>query len=393
MKKLALLMILVISCSMIYGQRNNRTTAFNYLRNGELDKAKEYIDKTIEHSQTKEDARSWFYRGNIYLSIHMSEEPEYKALDDNALEIALDSYIKAQEYDTRQQYYTDIITNLFLISEQFYNLGVESYNEGTFLEAMRAFEKSMEVTQMMGSVDTMAMFNVALTAEVAGENKVAKKYYDSLIEMEYHVPDIYMSLGRIAMADGDTLKALEHIADGRELFPDDFNLLINEINVYLLSGDVEKAVDQLELAVEKDDTNPTIFFAVGVAYDQLKSKKPEAEEEYFTKAERAYEAAIKLDPDYFDPVYNLGALHVNAAAVLIEEANQLPLDKEEEYNNLIEKANKHLNDAMPMLEKALEIQPDDFNTMVSLKEIYTRLNKFEKLKDINLKIKQHQEQN
>jgi tetratricopeptide (TPR) repeat protein len=393
MKKLSLLLVLVITCSMMYGQRNNRTTAFNYLRNGELDKAKEYIDKTVEHSQTKEDARSWFYRGNVYLSIHMSEEPEYKVLDDNALEIALESYMKAQEYDTRNQYYTDIITNLFLISEQFYNLGVEKYNEAAYLGAMRAFEKSMEVTQQMGSLDTMAMFNVALTAEVAGENEVARNYYKQLLEMEYYTPDIFMSMGRISMAEGDTIKALKHIASGREMFPDDFNLLINEINIYLLSGEVEKAVDQLELAVEKDDTNPTIFFAVGVAYDQLKSEKPESEAEYFEKAEKAYESAIRLDPDYFDPSYNLGALYVNAAAVLIEEANKLPLDKDKEYNKLIEKANEYLNEAMPRLERALEILPDDFNSMVSLKEIYTRLNKLEKLQEMNQRIKEHQERN
>lgn len=393
MKKLSLLLVLVITCSMMYGQRNNRTTAFNYLRNGELDKAKEYIDKTVEHSQTKEDARSWFYRGNVYLSIHMSEEPEYKALDDNALEIALDSYVKAQEYDTRKEYYTDIITNLFLISEQFYNLGVENYNEAAYLKAMKAFEKSMEVTQQFGSLDTMAMFNVALTAEVAGEFEVARKYYQNLLEMEYYTPDIFMSMGRISMAEGDTIKALEHIAAGREMYPDDFNLLINEINVYLLSGEVEKAVDQLELAVEKDNTNPTIFFAVGVAYDQLKSEKPESEAEYFEKAEKAYENAISLDPGYFDPTYNLGALYVNAAAVLIEEANKLPLDKDKEYNALIEKANEYLNKAMPSLERALEIQPHDFNSMVSLKEIYTRLNELEKLQEMNQRIKDHQEGN
>jgi hypothetical protein len=48
---------------------------------------------------------------------------------------------------------------------------------------------------------------------------------------------------------------------------------------------------------------------------------------------------------------------------------------------------------MPRLENALEIQPDDFNSMVSLKEIYTRLNKFDKLKEIDQRIKEHQQKN
>lgn len=391
MKRFALLMILAISCTVVFGQRNNRTSAFNELRNGRLDRAKDYIDKTIQHEQTIADARSWFYRGNIYLSIHMSENPEYKALDDKALDVALESYIKAQEYDKKQEYYTDILTNLFVISEQYYNLGVSSYNTKDYKAAMNAFKQSLDVTIEMGSLDTMAMYNVGLTAEMAGENAEAKKYYSDLLEMKFKNPEIYGSMGRIYMAEGDTATALTYIKHGREIFPDEFNLLISEINVYLLTGDVEKAVENLELAVQKDNTNPTIFFAVGVAYDQLKGKHPEAADEYFSKSESAYLRAIELDSEYFDPIYNLGALYVNAAVVFIEEANKLPLSEETKYNMLIEKANHNLSASLPHLEKALELQPNDFNTMVSLKEIYTRLNKMEKLQEINQKIKAHQE--
>lgn len=383
-------MTFVLICSIMFAQRNNRTTAFNYLRSGKLDKAREYIDKAIDHPQTKEDARTWFYRGNIYLSIHMSDNPEYKALDNKALDVALESYVKAKAYDTRMEYYTDILTNLFVISEQFYNLGVVDYNEGKFKEAMNAFKSSVDVTVMMGSLDTMAMYNVALTAEIAGENSAALTYYTDLIKMGFKNPELYSSMGRIYMAEGDTTTALKHILDGRNIYPEDFNLLISEINIYLLTHNVEKAIESLELAVKKDDTNPTIFFAVGVAYDQLKTKRPEAANEYFAKAESAYQRAIELNPEYFDPIYNLGALHVNEAALLIEEAIKLPLSEQKKYDALTEKANTHLTAAMPNLERALELQPNDFNTMVSLKEIYTRLNKLDKLAEIDRKIKEHQ---
>ena len=42
-----------------------------------------------------------------------------------------------------------------------------------------------------------------------------------------------------------------------------------------------------------------------------------------------------------------------------------------------------LKNLLPYLEKALELMPDDVNTMVSLKEIYTRLGMTEKLKMID----------
>lgn len=390
MKRLGLFLVFVFITGIAIGQRNNRTSAFNYLRNGKLDRAKEFIDKTIEHPTTKEDAKAWFYRGNIYLSIHMSDIPEYKALDDNALETALEAYQKAQEYDKSKEFYTDILTNLFVISEQYYILGVDAYNSKSFKDAMHAFQHSVVVSEMMGSADTMALYNVALTAELASENEVAEKSYKDLMKMGFNTPEVFVSLSKIYMAKGDTVGGLNYIKEGREIHPDDFNLLINEINVYLLTGDVEKALENLEIAVTKDDTNPTIFFAVGVAYDQLRSKYSDSGSEYFAKAEESYKKAIDLNPEYFDAVYNLGALYVNSAAILIEEANKLPLSEQEKYDELLGQANKYLELAMPTLEKAIELQPDDFSTMVSLKEIYTRMNEYDKLKEINKKIEMHQ---
>jgi hypothetical protein len=46
-----------------------------------------------------------------------------------------------------------------------------------------------------------------------------------------------------------------------------------------------------------------------------------------------------------------------------------------------------LQNSLPYLEKSLELMPDDVNTMVSLKEIYTRLGMTDKLKNIDAKLK------
>ena len=106
----------------------------------------------------------------------------------------------------------------------------------------------------------------------------------------------------------------------------------------------------------------------------------------FEKAVKAYDKAIDLRPDYFDPNYNMGALYVNKASTLIAKANELPLDQQKEYDALITEANDYLTRSIPYLEKALELQPDDRSTMVSLKEIYTRLKMMDKLKEIDAKL-------
>ena len=43
-------------------------------------------------------------------------------------------------------------------------------------------------------------------------------------------------------------------------------------------------------------------------------------------AEKSYKKAIELKPDYFDAIYNLGALYVNDAVGIMGKANKLDLN-------------------------------------------------------------------
>jgi predicted transcriptional regulator len=82
----------------------------------------------------------------------------------------------------------------------------------------------------------------------------------------------------------------------------------------------------------------------------------------------------------------MGAIYVNKAAIQIKTANDLDLSKTKEYDELIGLANTNLRTALPFLEQAHKIDPSDKMTMMSLKEIYTRLNMMDKLKEINKKL-------
>lgn len=111
-------------------------------------------------------------------------------------------------------------------------------------------------------------------------------------------------------------------------------------------------------------------------------------EKFMEEAINSYKNAIELDDKYFKPAFNLGAIFVNRAAVLQNRANQLPLDATEKFNKIKKRADSMLKQAMPHLENAHQIKPQDLNTLQSLKEIYARLNKTEKLKEVNGKIQQ-----
>jgi tetratricopeptide (TPR) repeat protein len=369
-----ILMIAVIAL----GQTNKRTSAYNYHRYGKLDLAKEAIDECVQDEKTIMDAKSWFYRGNIYYDIAMSTDTNFKKLDPDPLKVAYESYMKAKELDTKGEFTEDINKFTLAVAEGYYNLGVISYNEQDFKGSALNFEKAFNINQSFGRVDTTALYNAAVAANIGQEYQLAKQYYQQVIVLGYQKPDIYSSLAEIYKFEGDTAMAVKTVEKGREMFPNDFNLLVSEINIYLATNEKEKAKEDLLIALEMDKTNPSIFFAVGTIYDQLGE---------LDKAVDAYLKAIELNPGYFEANYNLGALYVNQAADILDKANDLPLDAVAEYDREKARADEMLGKSLPYLEKSHELMPDDVNTMVSLKEIYTRLGMTDKLMDIDEKLK------
>jgi tetratricopeptide (TPR) repeat protein len=377
MKKTILTVLVMIFAVVVFGQANKRTSAFNYQRYGKLDLAKQAIDEAVQNESTIGDAKTWFYRGNIYYDIAVSTDEKFKNLDPDPFGVAYQSYTKAKELDSKGEYSSDILKYTIAVGEGYYNKGVIDYNEQKFKDAALNFEKAFNIGKSVNRIDTSALVNAAVAAAQGNETQMSKQYYQELIAMKVQKPDIYASLSEVYKAEGDTAMALQTVAKGRELFPEDFNLLIAETNIYLATNEKEKAMADLETALKMDATNPSIFFAVGTIYDQLGDVE---------KAASAYQNAIQLKPDYFEPNYNLGALYVNQAADILTKANDLPLDAVAQYDQEKARADQMLEKSLPYLERALELQPDDVNTMVSLKEIYTRLGMTEKLGMINEKL-------
>jgi tetratricopeptide (TPR) repeat protein len=166
-------------------------------------------------------------------------------------------------------------------------------------------------------------------------------------------------------------------------------MLIAETNVFLKTGQTEKALNTLQSALKKDSTNQTIYFAVGANYNILGNdvtKPADFRADCYKRAEAAYIKALQLKPDYFDASYNLGALYVNKASGIIDEANKLKLEETVKYDKLKNDADDMLKKAIPYLEKAHKLEPKDMSSMSALKEIYARLQMKAELDTINAAI-------
>ncbi len=406
MKKLAFLIGLLVIVSFGFSQNSKVVSAYNYHNSGKLDKAKENIDIAIANPKTAVVAKTWFYRGNIYVDIYRTQDSLYMNLDPEALPKAYESYQKALELDTKNQYKVDILARMPIVGESFFNYGAKKYNTGMealnandsvlsraeFKESVNAFETAYKIYEESGRIDTTTIYYVSIAAELGEDYDKAIASLETLMSMNYPEPNIYSSAGNIYYTNlKDTEKAIETYRKGREKYPEDLNLLLNETNFFLAEEETEKALDNLQLAAKIDETNPTIFFAIGAKYNEVvddTSRTEAMREEAFLEASSAYKKSIEINPEYFDPNYNMGALYVNKAASLIELANDLPLDKQAEYDSLKNAANTFLEECLPYLEKAHELDPKDRSTLISLKEIYTRLRMDDKRAEIDAKLEE-----
>lgn len=373
MKKIVLLLGLSMILSIGFAQNFERTSAYNYNKDGKLDKAKMAIDKASTNAKTMDDSKTWLYKGMIYYNIASSPLPMYKDLDANAAIIAYEALLKAKELDVKAKNTKDINAFLQNLVNVFYSEGGQKFKDNDYQGAITDFEYAFKIAETAGAFDTIAAFNIGMAGVLSDNPEIAAEYLQKCVDVDFEDPRVYMFYNRSAKQLGDTVRALEILKLGREKFPNELSLLLETAQVFLEKGETEKLQTILHTAVEQDSTNANLFFLLGKTYDDSGD---------VITAEKYYLEASVVNPEFFEAYYNLGAIYVNKAAELQIEANDLPLDKMKEYNALIEKADINLEKALPYLEKSLELNPEDIFTINALKEAYARLKMNDKLEEL-----------
>lgn len=398
MKKVMLLCVALFFIVAAHAQNNKVISAYNYNNDGYLDKAKKNIDEACQHETTMTKPKTWKYRGDIYMNIQYTKDPKYKALSTDAIGEAYNSYLKALEYDTKKEYEEEIANAMGQIRAEFFNQGVAKFQDKKYVDAADLFTKAGKIFEKVGKFDTLSLYYATLNYELAIQDLLAVKKdsanpkledyyknaiegYSKLINAEYKQPAIYGSLAGLYIQKKEYDKALEIVQKGREKYAKEYSIVVAEANVYLATNQNQKAIETLNIAVGLDPKNPVLYFAIG--------NKLEAVGE-ITKAEDYYNKAIELKPDYVDAIYCLGAMFFNEGVKLFQAADKLdPMSSE--YATEKDKYEALWNKAVPKLKEALNYSPNDMNTLLALKQLYSRLSMTTDYQEIDKKIKDLQQ--
>ncbi|MCF8242735.1 MAG: tetratricopeptide repeat protein [Melioribacteraceae bacterium] len=191
-----------------------------------------------------------------------------------------------------------------------------------------------------------------------------------------NIADVYLRLGEIYIDKGqlemnkykisgvakDSVTAMKYynkavgiLEEARSSYPEDGDILLLLSNAYIASNKIDIAMDAFKAGVEKEPDNK--YYRYNYAYLLLG-------DEQFEAAAEQFEAAVRLDPEYLNAIYNLAATYVKWGAA-IREANI----EDENNTEYLEKFKL----ALPHLEKYVELEPDDAPVWELLGKVYANL--------------------
>lgn len=369
--------LLVSSCG---GNKALVSSAQRWAEEGvKLDTAIKALNKAEKGEDTKDWAKTYYVKGLTYEAIANSKNPEFKAISEYPLVDAFNNYKKAYNMEGSNLYQGPIDAKMLTMANQFVNNGVEAYQDESFEDAFKYFEKTLEVKEMPvfeNEIDTAVIFNTAISAQQIEKYDEAIKYYKEAAKYGYGEGGTYALMAECYKSKGDTEKYVSTLKEGFEKYPNNMSILGTLINYYLLEAEnVDEAFKYLKLARQGEPNNPSFYNAEAHLYDKIGEKE---------KAIDMYEKAIEVDPKFFDAYYNLGVLYFNEGVALTEEANKIT--DNQKYLEAKEKADAKFKEALPYIEKAHELKPDDMNIISTLRTLYYRLKMDEKYEKISKKM-------
>ena len=416
MKKLTILLITLFSIS-IYAQKAEVKSASKLLKKGNLTDALTEVNKACKLKDQADDkikAKIMYVKAQILTELGKKDVDNYEKavkvinkLNDFEKQIGKERYSKDANklkpiiinglYDEGNKLYQ--AKNYFkaaksfeLISEMKKSNEFEYYAAASYLQAKK-WDNSLPLLQDLykkGYTGIKKIFEV-----IDKNGKVVSRYENKLqavvkvkngkdLEMKESMtksvrPDIISDILYVLGQKGNDKDAIDFITKAKKEDPNNISLIIGEANYYLKKGDNRKFAAAMEKAVKLDPNNKLYNFNLATAYYQMK-KYPESR--------KYYEKTIQLDPKYIDAYKGIAYLILAPEKGLTDKMNTDEVLNSDALFNKYKNQQKDLyRQALPYLEKVVELDPTDIEALNGLKKMYRDLEMKEKFKEVMNKIK------
>lgn len=334
-----------------------------------LESAKEAIDLAIAHDRTKDNPETWTVYALVNANLATLENSE------EAATAAEEGIQKAKELDSEEKNQENITVAGQLLGQYNFNQGVGSWEGQDFKSAYAAFDKAL--TYLPGDT-TLTYYSGLAAIQNQDYPNAIEKYKQLIPEKEFSSHKAVMvDLPKLYLSAKDTTNAIEYAAQAAAAYPDDNDAAIQNIELNLIVGNEEKIISEIENQVSKDAGNKALYYYLGIAYSAANNNE---------KAIEAYKKAVEIDPDYVEANKNAAANIINAVR---EDLNALNEDKtlsNDDYSVKVTELKEKIKEALPYLEKVVQLDPNDVDALRSLRGYYDFQQDEEKSTEIQAKI-------
>lgn len=382
-----------------------------------LQEAKDFIDAAITGiSEIKEKDHAKVYKtgGEVYLEV--AKNATLKAKYTDAGEKCMDYLFKTSEHPNAKKSQKDFarVSLEELGGTIFIQEGNTALGAAEWSSAQKAFENVLKCKTKVDELGTtlnflllesqqdFIRFYTGYSAYNAKDYEATKKHLEPLAEKKFDESFVYSFLSSIYLKEENDEKAVAIINKGVEALSnfkinDQLEgeekkkeeeriseglkrLLFAKINYFLTAGKLGEAEDDLKKAMEQEPDNASLPFTLGQVYESLANKafgkeNDEEGQKYFDEAIKLFDKTISIKPDYFDAIYQAGALYFNEAVRLNKiQANldyKSPTYKKD-FDAMETKLIPLYEKAWDYFKKAEQIKPSDLLLIKAFKSTYLR---------------------
>ena len=337
--------------------------------------------------------------------------------------LALDNFkqVVLLEEDSSYKFYTDKVKPL---KSAMLNGFVRKAKNALDLKDYKTSYANLESAFRVSSTDTLYLYNAALLATETKDFDIAMNFYRELegigftgVTTNYYAVEIesaeeqsfasesnrdlfvkagthkderneltvsvqlnvFRSMAAIYKNMGDTDNALLYIEKAKKIDSNDINLILLESNIKWELGDIESYKVLISQALEINPSNADLLYNLGV----VSSDSGDLE-----SAKMYYNKAISVDPNYTRAYLNMVTIIFKELKIVEQKMNKLG-NSTADYNKY-DAFKVDLNDlymtAIPYLNSALKIEPENINAAQTLRNIYSAIGDVENYKLMKEKV-------
>ena len=394
MKRVLLTVALCVAASASFAQKKvvNEAQSIAKGSNADFGEARTLIKGALENPETKDDAKTWYVAGFIEdqqfnaerAKQILGQQPKEPVMYE-ALYGILPYFQKAYELDqlpnekgkVKPKYTKDIKSILSANHVYLFNGGAYYFDKQEYKKAYDFFNQYVKISELPMFAGTQTaekdstfmtvQFYAAAAASLAKDSRLAIAALERAKNTPYRQYDVYQYLcyeyGEARTAQ-DSVMLEKTFEEGMQVFPDSAFFLNNLINTYIYSNRNEKALEMLNVAIQKNPNDANLYNVMGRVYETgLKD---------YANAEKNFQIALEKDPNLTDALSNIGRIYYNQGVNKLSEANMINDSKK--YQEELSMAKDLFKKALPYYKKAHEAEPEKMDNMIALRGIYYNLN-------------------